>query len=110
MIGILMVCSGATYAAEPCTAGNDCITNPIKSRDFTAILNALIAFIWKIGMPVLIVLFAWVGFSFVFAQGNEKQLATAKQRLYYVVIGTVIITGSAAIATIVKSFVGSLSP
>ena len=48
------------------------------------------------------------GFLFVFARGNDEKLKTAKDALFYSIIGAAVLLGSWAIAEMIASTINTL--
>jgi len=62
----------------------------------------------KVGIPVIALAIIYSGFLFVFARGNEEKLKTAKDALFYSVIGAAVLLGSWAIAEMIASTIAAL--
>jgi len=75
-----------------------------ESRTFGEIVLKLAGALTIVALPFLVVFLIIAGFLFVTAQGNEQQLAKAKNTLFWTVIGAALIIGSWAIAIAVGRF------
>ena len=107
---ILIVAFVSLVHSVPARAAISGIENPIGEDEFDKILRVIVNdIIGKIGIPVLIVAWVYVGFMFIVAQGNEKKLEEAKHMLTYAVVGTAIIMGAVIIKQIVCSFGNELA-
>ncbi|MFZ2522467.1 MAG: TrbC/VirB2 family protein [Minisyncoccia bacterium] len=92
-------------------AQNITITNPATKAGsnlidiLTALLNNVVL---PIGAVVVVMYIIYAGFTFVTAQGNEKKLGEAKQRLLWALIGGGILLGAVAISELVRNTVSQL--
>jgi type IV secretory pathway VirB2 component (pilin) len=68
----------------------------------TVILNKIVMPIASIAAVVYII---YAGFTYVTAQGNDKKIGEAHQRLLWALIGTGILLGAAAISQVVQNTV-----
>lgn len=85
------------------------IENPFSSDDFGTILHKLANFVFKIGVPLLIFAIVIVGFMFVRAQGNEKELEGAKNAFFWLVIGAIIIMGAPVLADVLSNLADKIN-
>lgn len=69
----------------------------------TSLINTLI---WAVGF-VAVAMLIYGGFKYITAQGNEKNVATARSVIMYAVIGLIITAIAYAIRTFVLGRVGS---
>jgi len=69
----------------------------------TSLINTLI---WAVGF-VAVAMLIYGGFKYITAQGNEKNVATARSIIMYAVIGLIITAIAFAIRTFVLQRVGS---
>lgn len=94
-------------AAQPAPTTKVTLINPLKVNSITGLLEALLGIVIILATPIIVFFIIYAGFLYVTAQGNAEQVKQATRALTYAIIGGVIILGSAAIATIVKNFVGA---
>lgn len=83
--------------------------NPIKAESIQQLLAMLLKFFVRVATVLCVIYMIWSGFMFVKAQGNEKDLETAKRGFLYAVIGTVIMLGAEVIATAISKTVADIS-
>ena len=81
------------------------LSNPIKATSFLGLIETLLAVVWKLGIPVIVLAIIYTGWLFVVAQGNPKKLDEAKKTLYWVIIGATLILGSYILA---KAIAGTI--
>ncbi len=94
---VLAVCSGNK------------ICNPIGYNTINDFIKALLEGVIKIGMPIIALAIIYSGFLFVFAQGNETKLKTAKLALLYSLVGAAVLLSSWAIAQLISDTVIKLN-
>jgi hypothetical protein len=86
------------------------LSNPLGTNfDIINFLDQLFTNFVKIAFPFLVLFMVYSGFLFVEARGNEQKLAAAKQNLFYVVVGALIVFSSWTIAHAIKGTVNQLS-
>ncbi|HBB43898.1 MAG TPA: hypothetical protein DCZ83_00680 [Candidatus Yonathbacteria bacterium] len=98
-----------TYSMAAYQAGPDTIQNPIKYSTFPEFVAAVTAAAVNVLMPFVVLAFIWSGFLFVKAQGNEKELETAKTAIWWSVIGAFILMGAWGFAQIIGSTVSTIT-
>jgi hypothetical protein len=84
--------------------------NPLKYNNFEDIINALINFIFWIGVvglaPLMLII---AGFIFVTAGGSPDRVSTAKRIIIYTLIGVAILLFAKGLILVVKSILGVTS-
>lgn len=102
-----------SIAAAPFLAGASSgvavFENPIKAESITELLSMLLTFFVHVATVLCVIYMIWSGFLFVKAQGNEKELETARRAFLYAVIGTVLMLGAEVIATAISKTVEDIS-
>jgi hypothetical protein len=83
------------------------ISNPLKADNFSEFLALVLNAIIDIGIPILVLMFVYIGFLFVFAQGNSNKLKEARTALWYGVLGAFLILGSFVLERVITD---TLSP
>lgn len=100
---ILALIPVATAAAvEPVVT----IPNPLNVESFQELLDAIINFIFWVGMAIAPVLFVIAGFIYVTSAGSSR-IDTAKKMMLYTVIGLVILLFARGLVTVLKSIIGA---
>lgn len=97
------------YAMAALQTGATTIQNPIKYDTFSQFVAAVTAAAVNVLMPFVVLAFIWSGFLFVKAQGNEKELETAKTAIWWSVIGAFILMGAWGFAQIIGSTVSTIT-
>ena len=93
--------SGGTTAVQQTSIVK--LDNPIQANNIRELLLSVVDLAINIGVVVAVLMFVWVGFKFIWAQGNESELSEAKQWFMYVVIGTALLISSKVIVEVVKT-------
>ena len=83
---------------------NVSIKNPFKggntvSSIVVAVLNNIVQ---PLAAVLVVVMIIYSGFKYVWAQGNAKEIGDANQGLLYVLIGSAILLGAAAISSAIE--------
>lgn len=79
------------------------LQNPLKVNSIQDVIFLAVDLSIYVGTSFAVLALIYVGFKFVAAQGNEKELIAAKQWLFYIVIGLAILISSKVIVVIVKN-------
>lgn len=103
MVSVLMSTPTLLFAATPK------LENWLTSATLVAFLKKILESVVELAVMVLVVMIVWVGYLFVSAQGNEKQLEEAKGAFVWLIIGGAIILGAWAITQLVVNTIGSVS-
>lgn len=90
-------------------SGQFTLKNPLGStNDLVSFLRLILRYLTIIAIPILVVLFIWIGFKFVLAQGNPADIAKARQAFYWTVIGAALVLGADALLTVISGTVQQL--
>jgi hypothetical protein len=79
------------------------LKNPIQSDDVKTLLAYIVNLAIYLGSIIAVLMFIWIGFQFVIAQGNESKVTDAKEWFKWAVIGTALLIGSKVILEIIKT-------
>jgi len=79
------------------------LQNPIESKNVQEILYLAVDLAVFIGTIIAVLMFIWIGFKFVLAQGDPAGLQKAKKWFLYAVIGTAVLISSKVIVEVVKN-------
>ena len=89
------------------------IDNPLgdSTSTLSALIISLVTLAAKLGAVVCVFFIIYAGFLFVKAQGDPKELETAKSVLLWSVVGTAVLLGASVMGNVicetVKSVLGS---
>ena len=64
-------------SAVPCSSNSNAICNPLNSSDITTLLTDLVNIAIPIGAVIAVIMFVYVGFKFIFAQGKSEAIKDA---------------------------------
>lgn len=79
------------------------LTNPIKANNVQEILFLAVDLAIFIGTILAVLMFIWIGFQFVMAQGSDTKLSEAKKWFMYAAIGTAVLISSKVIVEVIKN-------
>lgn len=86
------------------------LENPLgsKANSLTGLFMKLVNIVVNISYAVVAFFLILSGFKFVVAQGNPKEIESAKQTFWYTIVGGLIIVGAQTIARILEELVKNL--
>lgn len=84
------------------------LDNPISVGSFPDFIALLLKIAVQIGFPVAVLFIIYSGFLFVKAQGNEKELETAKKALTWTIIGTAVLLGASVLSYAIQNTINQL--
>ncbi len=87
------------------------LSNPLKAgyNNLCDLINAFVNIVAEIGGILAVIFIIWSGFLFIKAQGNEKELETAKNAFKTTIIGTAILLGATVITKVIVNTVESVT-
>ena len=90
-------------SASTCSSNSTGICNPLSTSDITTLLTDLVNDAIPIGAVLAVIMYVYIGFKFVFAQGNPAKITEAWSWLLWVSVGTAILIGAKVIVTVIES-------
>lgn len=90
------------------SGGEGTLVNPLRAQNIQQLLGIILGGLVQIGTIILVLMLVWVGFLFVFAQGNEEKVREARTALMWTVIGGLVLLGARAIASLLEATVNAL--
>lgn len=96
----VQVGSGSSFSGK--------LDNPISVGSFPDFIDLLLKIAVQIGFPVAVLFIIYSGFLFVKAQGNEKELETAKKALTWTIIGTAVLLGASVLSYAIQNTINQL--
>ncbi len=84
------------------------LVNPLNAKTIQELLAIVLKGIVQIGSIIIVLALVWVGFLFVFAQGNEEKVKSARAALMWTVVGGLVLLGAQGIAMVLQSTVDAL--
>lgn len=88
-----------TTASQPLVK----LQNPLKVNSIEEVIYLGIDLLIYVGVAFSIIAIIFVGFQFVMAQGNPKEIDVAKKRFLNIIIGLAVLISSKVIVEIVKN-------
>lgn len=85
------------------------IKNPLKVDSIQGLIREVVKFAVNLLAIAGALYIMWSGFLLVKAQGNPKELETAKKSFFNAIIGMAIILGAWAIATVISNTINKIT-
>lgn len=82
------------------------IENPLKYSSFANLFNALVSFLFNLGLVVAPLMIVVAAYFFLFSGGDPKNIETAKKIIIYTFVGLLILFLSKAIVALFKNALG----
>lgn len=79
------------------------LQNPLQTKDVKTLLGTIVDFAIFIGLILAVLVFIFIGFKFVMAQGSDSALKEAKTWFLYAVIGTAVLISAKVIVDVVTN-------
>lgn len=89
-------------------SGGVTLTNPLKADSLEEFFKAIVDFIVRLGVLVVVVMVVIVGFMFVTARGNPEKISQARAALLWTLVGAVILIGASIIAEAIRATVEAI--
>jgi hypothetical protein len=89
--------------------GDDKIANPLNVDSIQSLISTGLTFVVNLLAIAGVLYILWTGFLLVKAQGNEKELETAKKSFTHAIIGMAIILGAWGIAMVISNTVSKIT-
>ncbi len=104
---ILATCTLLIIGVPLTTHAGDTINiqleSPTSFRSVAQVLNAFFKVLVQLGAVAVTLALVYAGFMFVVAQGRPEQLKTARETLFWTIIGALVLLGAQVIANIIES-------
>lgn len=86
------------------------LKNPLAVKSIDGLLELIIdRVLIPLAIPIAIVIFIWVGFTYIKAQGKPEEITKAHKALLYTMIGLAIIFAAKGILLIIKGTIVEVS-
>jgi hypothetical protein len=105
----IMAFAAEVAGGTPGANNPNSLTNPLKVNTLRELIGSVLDVIVQLGAYVAVIFIVWSGFLFVRAQGNEKELETAKKSFFYTIIGVAILLGAHALADALSATITDLT-
>ena len=97
------------YNAQQAQQSSKGIANPLNVNTIQDLISVVLKFVVNLLAIAGVMYIIWTGFLFVKAQGNPKELETAKKSFVNAIIGMAIILGAWAIATVIANTINKVT-
>jgi|GEM_PF-859495 hypothetical protein len=101
-IAVIAQTNNSTSATN-CSTNSSAICNPLNASSITVLLTDLVNIAIPIGAVIAVIMYVYVGFKFIFAQGKPEKIKEAWDWFIWVSIGTAILIGAKVIVSIMES-------
>ncbi|OGG40889.1 hypothetical protein A2118_00960 [Candidatus Kaiserbacteria bacterium GWA2_50_9] len=110
----LAVVTGGSGNNQTTTSGSGdtggTLINPLQGGgSLESFLMNILRFVIRIGSIIVVLMYVYVGFKFVAAQGNESKITEAKTMLLWTTIGALVLIGAQVIAMGIQATVQALT-
>jgi len=108
---VILVASGLIKVIQSLLGGSvvpstGTIQNPLAYGKFEDLVNAIIGFLIKIGIPIASVMFVIAGVVFVTSSGDPNKVKTAKNIMIYTAVGLAVILVASGLIKVLQSLLG----
>ena len=102
-----------TFAQQSQSPGNNPpgsggLTNPLSSSTIDQLMDKILGWVVLVGGVFVVLMLVFTGFKFVEAQGNSEKLQSARQSLYWTVLGALILLGAFTLKDVITATVSAL--
>ncbi len=96
--GIMVVSAYDALALE--------IPNPLGSggRDIPTLVNTIADWLLGIGSTIAVIIVIWAAFLFMTSGGNQQKVTTARQTLWYAIIGLTVLLLAKGVTSLIQNF------
>ncbi len=106
VLNALATCAPFAASAQtsvPCSSGSAAICNPLQATSITTLLTSAVNIAIPIGAVIAVIMYVYVGFKFIFAQGKPEEINKAWSWFIWVSVGTAILIGAKVIVSVIES-------
>lgn len=96
------------YAATRINSG-PILKNPLKAESLQALTADILNLVYKVGLPLVVIMIIYSGFLYVKARGNSSEISKAHEAIKWTLIGAAIVLGASVISFIIKGTIDSLA-
>lgn len=82
------------------------IPNPLKCNSFEDCVGLIAEFIYKIAIPIAVIMILYAGLLFMISGGNEGRVRKAKNALTWALIGIAILVVGGGFVYLIKDIMG----
>jgi|SRR3989344_205466 len=82
------------------------LPNPLGTTNIEDLLNRIVAYLYTISIPLVVIMVIIGAFQIMFAGGNPENVTKGKKTILYSVVGFVIVVVASGVAFILKELLG----
>ncbi len=103
--------AGAVLFGAEIASAQQAFSSPLRPEfnSLQEFVSGALKVMIMVAMPIISLFLVYSGFLFVFAQGNQEQLAKAKTNFIYVILGSILILGAWVFASLLGNTVTELT-
>ena len=81
------------------------IPNPLGSqgKDIPTLINSIAKWLLEIGLVISTIIILWAAFLFMTSGGSEAKVTTARQTLWYAIIGLAVLLLATGVTELIKN-------
>ena len=80
------------------------IQNPLGANTITDLIDNIATWLLGIGLTIATIVIIWAAIVFVTSGGNATRVTTARQTLWYAIIGIVVLLLAKGVTSIIQNF------
>ena len=103
MKSYLLKLSIILFLIVPFVVGAVTIQNPLRYNNFGELVNAIIDFIFTIGLFITMIMMIVSGFHFITARGDPEKIKTARYVAIWAGIGLIVIISAKGLVAVIQS-------
>ena len=84
------------------------LDNPLAFDTLYDFLVAVLDVAIAIAFPALVLFFVWIGFKFLTAQGDPKEIQKAREYFLWAIVGALLVLGARVLAEAIRATVEQL--
>ncbi len=96
--GIMLISAYSALALE--------IPNPLGANTITELIDNIATWLLGIGLTISTIVILWAAVVFMTSGGNATRVTTARQTLWYAIIGIVILLLAKGVTSIIQNVLG----
>ena len=94
--GILLISAYNALALE--------IPNPLGAGTIPELIDKIATWLLGIGLTIAVIIVIWAAFLFMTSGGNQVKVTTARQTLWYAIIGITVLLLAKGVTSIIQNF------
>lgn len=83
------------------------LPNPLGGAGWADLINRIAGYIFKLAIPVSVIVIIWSGIVFMSAGGNEQRITNAKKTLFWAIVGLAVCLIGLGFVSLIKDILGA---